>query len=293
MRVPRRGGADCYSVILRPLFRVTLAVAVGFAGLAVSRDTSGRSWGLSSAHRQSGDSGQQAAAASSPQTPAGGANGLAVGTTICAVLTKTVDAKKAKPGDLVTARATLPVLSHGRVFIANGAKLSGHVTRAKARSSSNPESELWIVFDRVRLKDGGEMRLPLTLQAIGHGAPGLAAQPDSSSSEPYAPDATYGPAGNPGGTHTRSSSTPQPQSHASARPTPTPSSEPAGTSQGRLTLDGGSKGAVGLQDLTLTEGSDTTRGSEIRSSRTNVKLETGSQVVVRVIAEPTASGDSK
>ena len=40
---------------------------------------------------------------------------LEMGTAICAVLTMTVDAKKAKAGDKVVARATLPVMSHGRV----------------------------------------------------------------------------------------------------------------------------------------------------------------------------------
>ena len=53
---------------------------------------------------------------------------LAAGTTICVALADSIDARKAKPGDAITARVTLPVLSQGKVIIPNDAKITGHVT---------------------------------------------------------------------------------------------------------------------------------------------------------------------
>jgi hypothetical protein len=104
---------------------------------------------------------------SSASLPTSSATVLAVGTTICVALANSIDARKAKPGDAITARVTLPVLANGKVIIPNDAKITGYVTLVKTRSHDSNESQIGIVFDRAVLKDGSGLPLSLTVQAIG------------------------------------------------------------------------------------------------------------------------------
>ncbi|HEY2914954.1 MAG TPA: hypothetical protein VGK21_16430, partial [Candidatus Angelobacter sp.] len=57
--------------------------------------------------------------AASPQAPAG----LETGSILYAELTKTVDAKKAKVGDPVSAVLTADVLAHGKIVLRHDSKL--------------------------------------------------------------------------------------------------------------------------------------------------------------------------
>lgn len=81
-------------------------------------------------------------------------------------LSKTVDAKKAKIGDRVTAQLLADVLSHGKVAISRNSKLIGHVTEAQARTRENPLSRLGMVFDTVRAKHGAEVPLNTEILAM-------------------------------------------------------------------------------------------------------------------------------
>src|SRR5713101_5087477 len=62
-----------------------------------------------------------------------GKNNAAIssGTTFNAALNNSVDAKKCKPGDSVTAHTTEAVKSDGQTVLPKGTKLVGHVTEAK------------------------------------------------------------------------------------------------------------------------------------------------------------------
>jgi hypothetical protein len=218
----------------------------------------------------------------SSQTPAAPVQ-LPGGTTICAVLQKTVDAKKAKVGGAIFAKTTMPVLSHGKILIANGATLKGHITEAKARSHDDRESRLGIVFDRLVVKSG-ETPLGLTVQAVGYG--GLTTPEDDARTSPFtATNTIYSSTADITGRH--------PQFPP---PRPEPSDTPAAQNPGRLTrspaLDAGSKGAIGFTGLTLIEGSDAARGSVITATKKNVKLERGNQLILRVIAQPAEPGSA-
>jgi hypothetical protein len=69
-------------------------------------------------------------------------------------LSKTVDAKKAKVGDPVTAVLVADVLSHGKIVVRHDSKLIGHVTEVQPHTKETPESRLGIVFDKIITKDG-------------------------------------------------------------------------------------------------------------------------------------------
>jgi hypothetical protein len=87
-------------------------------------------------------------------------------TAVNAVLVNSLDAKKCKPGDKVEAKTTSDVKQDGQVLIKKGSRLHGHVTEAQARSKTNAESSLGMVFDSASLKSGGEVPLHLGVQAL-------------------------------------------------------------------------------------------------------------------------------
>jgi len=210
-------------------------------------------------------------------------NDFPPGTAICAQLAKGINAKSAKPGDAIVARVTLPVVNKGKVALPNDTKIMGHVVAANARSKG-VQSQIVFVFDRAILKDGTQIPLHLTVQAIGLPTLSASALADQ---DPYDP-------------------TPRAAGSAAANPTPTPhqgfpprpiSAQPPATppvgdedsdSRGRHPgLDAGSHGVVGLPNLTLSESSPTTpAGSVVRAATKNVKLESGTEIVLRVLDQP-------
>jgi hypothetical protein len=87
------------------------------------------------------------------------------GSILYAELSKTVDAKKAKVGDPVTAVLVADVLSHGKIVVRHDSKLAGHVTEVQPRTKEAPESRLGIAFDKI-ISKSGEMSFQSLLLAI-------------------------------------------------------------------------------------------------------------------------------
>jgi hypothetical protein len=100
----------------------------------------------------------------SPQAPAR----LETGSILYAELTKTVDAKKAKVGDPVSAVLVADVLAHGKIVVRHNSKLLGHVTEVQLHTKETPESRLGIVFDQAITK-GGDVPFQSLLLAIRPG----------------------------------------------------------------------------------------------------------------------------
>jgi hypothetical protein len=82
------------------------------------------------------------------------------GTLLMAELSGSVDAAKAKTGDLITAK----VRDKAQDLLPAGATLIGHVIEAHGRSKEDPQSKLSISFDKARLKDGTEKPLNLLVE---------------------------------------------------------------------------------------------------------------------------------
>ncbi|MBZ5490124.1 MAG: hypothetical protein LAO76_04230 [Acidobacteriia bacterium] len=81
-------------------------------------------------------------------------------------LSKTLKAKKLKVGDKVKAEVSQDIVSHGKIIIPVETKLVGHVTEVSARDSEHPESRLGIVFDRILLKHFHDIDFEAVVQAI-------------------------------------------------------------------------------------------------------------------------------
>jgi hypothetical protein len=137
--------------------------------------------------------GSIAGAHQAPQTTGGSASSLPSlenGALLYAELSKTVDTKKAKAGDPVTAQLLADVVSHGKIVIHRDAKLIGHVTEAQPYSKEKPESRLGIVFEKIILKGGQEVPFDSVLMAL-RPAQSAAASPNPSPAPMAAPGRDY------------------------------------------------------------------------------------------------------
>lgn len=210
---------------------------------------------------------------------------LQSGSIIYVELAKSVDAKKAKVGDEIQARASQAALSQGRVVVPKGAKIIGHLTQVTQRSGEQ-RSQLTFNFDHALLKDGTQVPLSVTVQALGGGTSAVTPFDSSagnmggnrgisSSGMPGRTAASeagpgYGASGGMGGTGSTTAG-------SGATPTgggiSTPDSGPA-----TVHLNAGSKGVVGLSGLSMSSSSE---GTVVTSDKKNVKLDSGIELVLR------------
>ena len=86
--------------------------------------------------------------------------------TIAIELGKSLDTKKLKPGDVVRAKITSVFSLDSGKAVPIGSTVEGHVTQAVTRSKGIQESSLGIAFDSIVLKDGQQIPLKATIQAV-------------------------------------------------------------------------------------------------------------------------------
>ena len=239
----------------------------------------------------------------------GGASGaLSSGTTLQAELSKSLDAKKAKPGDEVTAKLTQDVKENGKVVLHKGSKLVGHVTEAQAKSKENAESKLGVVFDKAVLKGGEEMAFNGVIQAVAppvQGALSVAGDENSSLSSGMgsggamgggrAGGGGLGPVGSVTGTagSTVNSATGAAGNTAGAVTNSTGAVNGAVNRAGGVAANGAlssaAQGVVGMQGVQLTgAAAGNAQGSVISSASRNIKLDSGTQMVLQVTGSAAA-----
>ncbi len=208
---------------------------------------------------------------------------LAPGSVIPAQLSKTVDAKKVKTGDQVTATVTQDMkTTGGEVLVPKDTKIIGHVTQAQARNKEQKESQVGIAFDHAVVK-GNEMQLPMSIQAIV--APQTNNPAGASPSEPSSPSpsATGTSQSSPmgGGGRTAPSS-------ASSAPSQSPNYPQGGGTDAQAQnsqpqINGNTQGIIGMSDVKLDNNSqDAAQGSLVSSEKNNVKIEKGTLLLLRV-----------
>ena len=207
---------------------------------------------------------------------------IAPGSVIPVQLTTTIDAKKAKPGDPVTAKVSMDLKTNGgEVIVPKDTQIVGHVTEAQARSKEQKESQVGIAFDRAVLKDG-EIPLPMSIQAViappsndannsggGQGAP---ATGGNTATSPMGGGRSAS-AGGAGQT--------QPSSTApNAVPTEGADNQQQGSARPQIT--GNTQGVIGISNLKLEAGQNATQGSVLSSEKNNVKVESGTMLLLKV-----------
>lgn len=89
---------------------------------------------------------------------------LSTGTAINASLVGSLDSEKSKPGDVVNAIVTEPVVYQRSVLIPKGSRIVGHVVRTG--NDGEQGAALFVEFDSVALKNGQTAELNAGIQAL-------------------------------------------------------------------------------------------------------------------------------
>jgi hypothetical protein len=221
---------------------------------------------------------------SAPQTAADSASQarpmrIAPGSVIPVSLTKTLDAKKVKTGDEVVAKVTQDLKNNGgEVIVAKDTEVVGHVTEAQARNKEQKESQVGITFDHAVMKNGSEMQMPMSIQAVvGQQNSESSTGGNGEAAAPSGGGGSYPNAGRAGGM-SGSTSSPAPQTASQGN---MPSDTQTGAStRPRVTTQ--TEGVVGISDLKLTSPPTANQGSVLISEKNNVKLESGTLMLLRV-----------
>jgi hypothetical protein len=214
-------------------------------------------------------------------TPAPSAAGLRIapGSVIPVQLTKTIDAKKVKTGDQVEARVTQDLKTNdGDLIVAKDTKVIGHVTEAQARNKEQKESQIGIAFDHAVMKNGNDVPLPMSIQAI------VAPPNPNGNNENQASSAPSGmPSNNPSSNAARGvgmgAGTPPQSSTPSGAGSQEPSASKTAATQ---PITEKTQGVIGMSNLQLSEAPNTTQGSIVTSEKNNVKLDSGTLMLLRV-----------
>jgi hypothetical protein len=260
---------------------ITIFAGAWLLGIAAAQDGASPTAGSPSSEAQT----PTPAPAQTPQaeprsTQPSAPQRVAPGSVIPVLLTKTVDAKKAKSGDEVVAKVAQDLKTNsGEVIFAKDTKVIGHVTEAQARSKEQQESQVGIAFDRAILKNGSEMPLPMSIQAI------IGPQGDQNNAGGGNGDAAYPSAGaNSGAGAARTGGmTGSTASAPSASPSNLPTNDaPAGASP-RPQITAQTQGVLGISNLKLeTAATNSAQGSVVSSEKNNVKIESGTFMLLRV-----------
>jgi len=211
--------------------------------------------------------------------------------TIHATLEKPIDARKNKPGDEVVAKTTQTTTSSEGVAIPKGSKIIGHVTEAKAKQKGESQSAVGVVFDRAVLKNGQQIPMNASIQAISANTSASAFddQPLSSGAGRAGenPSATAG-RGAVGGVGSVAGAASNTVGGAAS----TVDTTTAGTLNGAASVPNGaasstlsstSHGVSGLNGLSLsTAAGNSTEGSVISSASHNVHLDSGTEMILQV-----------
>ena len=236
----------------------------------------------SPAWQTSGSAGQSALNSSSPNL---------AGTDVVAELSKSVDVKKVKLGDPVKAQVMQDVLSHGSIVIRRGTKLVGHITEVKVRNQDDQESRLGVIFDKALLKHGEEIDFSAGIRALAPAVRiGAVDRPDAMPPPMVGPMQSSGPQPMGSGTattrgaSTSSSVSPSgPTSDNAATRTELYSKAAGygGVNSETGLISAGSRGVFGMPALHINL-DPKVAGSIISSTSKNVKLDSGTQMVIQV-----------
>lgn len=187
------------------------------------------------------------------------------GTIIVAQLTKPLSSEKAAIGDQVDAIVTQDLLYQGKTIIPSNARVIGHVTEVKSAGKEEPGARLGVVFEKIVLQGGRDM--PFQRQAIIEAlAPQMRLAKTASQKITDLPVQME-----------RGQVTGDALMHATG-----PDTRINGgvniTSTGAIS--GSARGVIGLKGLALSSPGPNT--SVIVSSRGDIKLDYGTQMVLRV-----------
>jgi hypothetical protein len=194
-----------------------------------------------------------------------------------ATLDHTLDAKKAKQGEPVTAKLVQDVQIPDAQALPKNTVLEGHVDQVQA-SDHKSDSMMVVTFDKAKLKDGQELPIKATILAMsepalmqqqgGAGAPASAGAPMSSGGAPSG--------GGPSGSGSMSQSSPNPPSTPSPQPMNGPQAASGSPQQAQN----------GVPDVALQSDIHQHSSATFTSKGKNVHVPDGTQMQVAITVIP-------
>lgn len=230
---------------------------------------------------------------------------IPLGSTLVAEFSGSLNAKKLKLGDKVKAKLAQDLIAGGKLVAKSGSQLLGHVTELKKRTSDDPESRIGVVFDKILLKKHRELDFEAIVQAL---APPVLRRSRVDEPDQMMPPLTVSPGSSGigamgGGTGASgrsvrtngdlaSSSTMMNVPISSVQSTPGSNPGDAMGNTGKREIRGGAPisggvgmhGVYGLKNLALAPPAPgVNSGPAIVSSKSDVKLQNGTQVIILVV----------
>lgn len=217
------------------------------------------------------------------------------GTELVAELSQSVNSRKVKLGDPVKATLTQDVISHGKIVIRRGSRLVGHVTEVKPRSKEDQESRLGMVFDKALLKSGQEIDFNAAVRALapparvsGVDKPDMMGPPitglGNQSTNPQPLSGGTGGMSASRSSSSNSSGSINSNSNQASRVAEFGAASPGSSALGGegSVMGGGSRGVFGMPGVKLGSAARGQDGSVISSHGHDVKLDSGTQMVIQV-----------
>jgi hypothetical protein len=262
---------------------IGILAGVALGGFSLAQDTTAPP-ANTTARQSRPSSATQSAQSTSEQ--ASGTPRIAPGSVIPVQLTKTIDAKKVKTGDKVEAKVTQDLKAgNGDVLVPKDTRVMGHVTETRTRNKEQKESEVGIAFDSAIMKNGTDVPLPMSIQAIIAPPTLNAGNNNGGESTSQAPSAPGGGGMSPSNNSGRSAGMGAGMSTQAQSPSTGGGEQPTNAQTGtneNQPITGNTQGVVGISNLQLSTPANTTEGSIVSSEKSNVKLDSGTLMLLRV-----------
>jgi hypothetical protein len=224
---------------------------------------------------------------------------LSIGTAFNASLLDSLDTRRAKPGDPVTAEVAENVSYERTVVFPKGTKIVGHIVRATSGGHGRAGSALFVQFDKAVLKDGEEVILNAGIQALAVGTVAPLSDTDNSKDAGISAELNAPTEPKTEGAEPVSSGAPLKDSLivSATYDTPRTGLRPplfaAPAAEGELNSDGmftpDSKGAFGRPDVKVyTPTSEGSHGTVLLCAKKHMHLDTGTRLLLVVQPPPNA-----
>lgn len=198
---------------------------------------------------------------------------------VFAILTDSVESKKATVGRQLILRTVSDVVVEGEIVIPRESKILGHVTQVIAKGKNGSQSAMAVVIDKAVKNNGPEISVQAIIAAV-------AAPKDNSLSS----DPTYGMmrSNEPKMVGARPSSAASSGELSSSSKAASTAAVATAELNGRMeqpfSLDENSQGAIGYEGVSLAWGLAAPPPFTIFTSKNkNLKLEAGTQMLLRMV----------
>ena len=190
-----------------------------------------------------------------------------------AFLGKSIDAKKAKQGDAITAKLQDDVKIPGSVDLPKNTVLLGHIDQVQP-SENKGDSSVQVTFDKAQLKNGQQLAIKATIMQISAPPSALRNQEGASPGEPATMPSS--PISSSGGGSGGGMNSPQ------ATPRPTPSSIPSAVPDSPQP----SGQQSGVPGILLQSDIHQSNSAVFTAKKKNVHLDDGTQLQIAIAVIP-------